>query len=408
MPHYLKEEKTYLETLRALTNLEYLTTKNLSLNNTSFEYLGQLRKLVIYNADFADFNSDSFDHLPNLSILEIHRPKNYTHIRLWRLTSLVWLKLVGIETLDIVGDLGADLAVMKIHNSSIDVESIHSFLRTRRSCTLEALDWSHNDLNWLNGRSLSSVRNLRHIRLKKNSMQVVDLNFEHLASLESLDLSTNDIESLEGCLPPKMNSLRLLDLSNNSRLKISSGFFRGFSNLECLRVNNIDKINISKEFFRGLAQLTRLELAGNEIVYVDADAFVHTPSLRELNLAGCSIKLNAKTFYNLPNLKSLVLSSACLKSLDDDVFWMLKSLESLDLSNNDLDELHPNLFVGLNSLVRLDLSKNQVNTIDLDMFKSMIGLKELNLADNPIVENNQLIIEYFDELKIKLIVEFDD
>ena len=51
------------------------------------------------------------------------------------------------------------------------------------------------------------------------------------------------------------------------------------------------------------------------------------------------VRIQSKTFSNLPNITKIDLSSNMLSSISDDAFMTLPTLTNLDLSNNSLCRL---------------------------------------------------------------------
>ena len=343
----------------------------------------------------------------SLEVLINRQPKNSSKASYKGLSKLKWLHLSFMENYNFIRELNPDLEVLEIHLASIDVEIANEIFKDFKHKTLKAFDLYNNQLERFDGKWLSGLSSLRHLKLTVNAIETIDLSFDFISNLESLDLSSNEIDSLEGCLP-KLKNIKTLNLSYNARLKISSGFFINMNNLERLHLASIDKISLGKDFLSGLSKLTTLDIKYNSIIHLNPDVFIQTPNLTHLDMSGCEFKLDSRTFTRLPKLKSLNLTNTHLSHLEEDVFMSLGELEVLILADNDLTEIHPSLLASLHTLRELDLRKNCFKILDLNFFSFLDNLKEVDLSDNPIVEDNNELVEFFKKINVKLLTETED
>jgi Leucine-rich repeat (LRR) protein len=176
-----------------------------------------------------------------------------------------------------------------------------------------------------------------------------------------LDVSVNNVSSVDegalSCLP----ALQMLSLSENRLSAVPSRMFNGLNNtLHCL------------------------DLSFNEISLLNAGVFDGLQRLRTLNLAGNNLRILHRLCFNeLISLQQLDLSENNISSLDNCVFDELNNLQRLNLSGNRLEALSDQCFCGLTNLQQLDVSRNRISSVSPGAFQPLEGLMELILADNP-------------------------
>ncbi|XP_054278721.1 leucine-rich repeat-containing protein 70-like [Macrosteles quadrilineatus] len=222
-------------------------------------------------------------------------------------------------------------------------------LRNLRSFTA-----SHNDINSVAPDAFKGLKYLRHLDLSFNSLHNLDFKIVLESSLVYLDVHNNNIKSV---LNPetKITTLETMDLSENNITDFPLLFFTSFPNLRTLNISYNDLGVLSSDFFHELSELVVLDASGNYVKEV-----------------------NRRVVESLKNLKKLFLSDNVLK--DVSFVEVLPSLVVLDLSRNNLS------FLGdrpLNQkLQRLSVSNN--NLTDLShVFKVFENLKSLDGSWNP-------------------------
>ncbi|CAK9824102.1 Adhesion G protein-coupled receptor A3 [Anthophora retusa] len=126
-----------------------------------------------------------------------------------------------------------------------------------------------------------------------------------------------------------------LDLSKNNIYTIETNIFKNFTNLKRLNLSQNDITFIGEGCFNGLGNLERLDLSKNQISSIDAYTFRKLSNLKTLDLSGNNISiLKPSLFQDLMALERLKLNDNKLTTLKEGIFYGLKSLKQLDLSNN--------------------------------------------------------------------------
>ncbi|XP_037597177.1 leucine-rich repeats and immunoglobulin-like domains protein 3 isoform X3 [Cebus imitator] len=242
-------------------------------------------------------------------------------------------------------------------------------------------DLSHNRLSVIKASSMSHLQSLREVKLNNNELatipnlgpvsanitllslagnRIVEILPEHLKefqSLETLDLSNNNISELKTAFPPLQ--LKYLYLNSNRVTSVEPGYFDNLANtLLVLKLNRNRISAIPPKMFK-LPQLQHLELNRNKIKNVDG-----------------------LTFQGLGALKSLKMQRNGVTKLMDGAFWGLSNMEILQLDHNNLTEITKGWLYGLLMLQELHLSQNAINRISPDAWEFCQKLSELDLTFN--------------------------
>ena len=191
--------------------------------------------------------------------------------------------------------------------------------------TLEELAISSNDLRQLSGVPLS----VRTLNAQHNLLSNMT-SWGHLQNLQYLDVSGNELESLEGlsCL----YHLRELNANDNKITDIDGILdLNGLQSLG-LRGNELESLD-----FEGgeLTRLTRLDASRNQLAHVRSLSWL--PALEDLNLEQ-NILSEFATSEPIPlvSLRHLHISTNKLKTIDISAF---QNLESLYLDRNSITEI---------------------------------------------------------------------
>ncbi|NWY56661.1 LRRN4 protein, partial [Chionis minor] len=193
---------------------------------------------------------------------------------------------------------------------------------------LETLDLSNNLLEEVNGTEIANLPWLRILSLRQNHLQAVTWGSEALSSLISLDLSFNKLSSVPSCHSSALPNLRWLSLAGNPLIEIQPLAFSCYPQLQFL---NLSATLLGQDDSRGIRE--------------SAFAISTSPS-EAVNRPG-----------NIINI--------------------------LDLSGTFLEKIQPEWTRDLPNLRSLHLTKmSRLRSLDTDFLKSMPGLRELNCQDS--------------------------
>lgn len=258
---------------------------------------------------------------------------------------------------------------------------------------------------------ISSVKTVKRLDLSYNQMEKYPRKLCELETLESLNLTGNNLQETEFPIEIEkyQNLLELiLDSNKLKNLPKSITKFKLLSRLS-LKSNQINEL----KYLDSLKRLRELIVDANLLESLD-ETFKSLEKLEMLSISrNLLISLPPELFHtSLLNLKILDASSNRLDSISAEVF-MLPHLESLNLSNNLLNQLPilPTSYFRTVPIFSIDLSSNQIarfydylvlislnvdlshNRIKVIPLKAMKKLKEkhfrtrsLKIKENPLVE----------------------
>jgi Leucine-rich repeat (LRR) protein len=191
--------------------------------------------------------------------------------------------------------------------------------------TLEELIISTNELGQLSGVPLS----VRTLDVQKNYLSNMT-SWGHLQNLQYLNISGNELQSLEGlsCL----YHLRELN-ANDNKISDIDGIL-DLNGLQCLTLqgNELESLD-----FEGgeLTKLTRLDVSRNQIAHVHTLSWL--PALEDLNLEQNNLREFAcSDLAPLVSLRHLRISKNQLRSID---LSACPNIESLYLDRNNVTEV---------------------------------------------------------------------
>ncbi|KAM6985751.1 toll-like receptor 8b [Aplochiton taeniatus] len=266
-------------------------------------------------------------------------------------------------------------ACLNLSNSAIqDIFRGKEFAHFPR---LKYLDLSRNRIYLRSPQAFSELKELEVLDLSYNNHYFVvagldhSLAFlEHLGHLKSLNLSWNEINTLNN-KTMLSSSLKELDFQGN-RLDL-------MWNGETLDFNRL---------FLGLTNLTSLDISFNKLDHIPPNVYNFFPeTLRHLSLSRNKLKdFNWNLLVKLRQLKELDLSRNKLEVVAGKLSDLTLSLRLLDLSYNRISVLEHGFLQGAVSLQALDLSFNLLTLLNQTTFESGVDnhLKRLSLQGNPL------------------------
>ena len=184
-----------------------------------------------------------------------------------------------------------------------------------QSCS-QVLDLSGNRIPTLPPAAFSSVNllNLQRIFLKNAGVREVHQDaFRDLRILVEVDLSGNEISSIQPSTFTGNERLRLLTLSRNPLTTLEAYQFPDLPHLRTLELQSCQMERVDDNAFVNLRALESLDLHGNKLSVLSERALVRLPKLKTLALDGnpwvCDCNLRPfRTWLLASNLYSLPLS----------------------------------------------------------------------------------------------------
>ncbi|NWZ21780.1 LRRN4 protein, partial [Asarcornis scutulata] len=207
----------------------------------------------------------------------------------------------------------------------ITLQLTSSTLTTFPAClpeALETLDLSNNLLEEVNGTELAGLTRLRVLLLRQNLLRAVRWGPEALGSLLFLDLSFNKLSSVPSCHASFLPSLRWLSLAGNPLVEIQPLAFSCYPQLQFL---NLSTTLLGQDDRRGIGEsafaistspseaanrtgntINVLDLSGTFLEKIQPEWTKDLPSLRELHLTKMSRLGSLDTdLRSMPHLREL-------------------------------------------------------------------------------------------------------
>ncbi len=241
---------------------------------------------------------------------------------------------------------------------------------------LRVLDLSSNDLTSVEG-MLSSQSELRTLNLSGNFIKEMDSTFTALSQLERLNLSANVLTRIPKSVE-KMQNLVELNLSDNRISTIDEAFF--YLSLEAV---DLSSNQLRALYLHDLDDLETLVLDSNPIRKIEVDESF-APYLREFSCDSCELD----TFVNLPSLEleSLCLSSNSISSIPEAI-GKYEKLNQLDIDGNALTEL-PNVMANMTRLQTLYIDGNPLSETAKKVIKVLHpDICDINMKTDITIEN---------------------
>uniref|UniRef100_A0A8C6K1V5 Uncharacterized protein n=1 Tax=Melopsittacus undulatus TaxID=13146 RepID=A0A8C6K1V5_MELUD len=242
---------------------------------------------------------------------------------------------------------------------------------------------SYNKLTEIDPSAFAELSNLEEVRLDNNELTTIPSLGPAASSVRSLHLHHNRIRSIEASQLKPYVSLETLDLSFNDITEIRNGCFPQGLHIKELYLGSNRISTLEPGAFDSLSRsLLTLRLSKNRITQLPVKAF-RLPRLIQLELNRNRIRLiEGLTFQGLDSLEVLKLQRNNISKLTDGAFWGLAKMQVLHLEYNSLTEVNSGSLYGLSSLHQLHLSNNSISRINPDGWSFCQKLHELILSYN--------------------------
>ncbi|KAM9182451.1 leucine-rich repeats and immunoglobulin-like domains protein 1 isoform 2-T2 [Mergus octosetaceus] len=242
---------------------------------------------------------------------------------------------------------------------------------------------SYNKLTEIDPSAFAELLNLQEVRLNNNELTTIPSLGPASSSVRALHLHHNRIRSIEASQLKPYVTLETLDLSFNDITEIRNGCFPQGLHIKELYLGSNRISTLEPGAFDSLSRsLLTLRLSKNRITQLPVKAF-RLPRLIQLELNRNRIRLiEGLTFQGLDSLEVLKLQRNNISKLTDGAFWGLAKMQVLHLEYNSLTEVNSGSLYGLSSLHQLHLSNNSISRINPDGWSFCQKLHELILSYN--------------------------
>ncbi|XP_041905264.1 leucine-rich repeat neuronal protein 4 [Corvus kubaryi] len=249
---------------------------------------------------------------------------------------------------------------------------------------LETLDLSNNLLEEVNGTEIANLPQLRVLSLRHNHLWSVRWGSEVLSSLLMLDLSFNKLSSVPPCHGSALPNLKWLSLAGNPLIEIQPLAFSCYPQLQVL---NLSATLLGQDNSRGIKESAFA-------ISTDPSEAMNRPgnSINVLDLSGTFLeKIQPEWARDLPNLRSLHLTKMPrLRSLNSNFFKSLPGLRELHCQDShSLGFVQTEMFDSAPHLSHLSLENCNLSSFNPWNINSSDGIT-ISLYGNPLLCNCQL------------------
>ncbi|NXE77230.1 LRRN4 protein, partial [Cochlearius cochlearius] len=249
---------------------------------------------------------------------------------------------------------------------------------------LETLDLSNNLLEEVNGTEIANLPRLRILSLRQNHLQAVRWGSEALSSLLSLDLSFNKLSSVPPCHSSALPNLRWLSLAGNPLIEIQPLAFSCYPQLQFL---NLSATLLGQDDGRGIRESAfAISTSPSEATNRPGN------TINMLDLSGTFLEnIQPEWARDLPNLRSLHLTKMSrLRSLDTDFFKSVPGLQELNCQDShSLGFVRTEMFDSAPHLSHLSFENCNLSSFSPWNTNSLDSII-INLYGNPLLCDCQL------------------
>ncbi|XP_030802047.1 leucine-rich repeat neuronal protein 4 [Camarhynchus parvulus] len=249
---------------------------------------------------------------------------------------------------------------------------------------LQSLDLSNNLLEEVNGTEIANLPQLRVLSLRHNHLWAVRWGSEALSNLLKLDLSFNKLSSVPSCHGSVLPNLRWLSLAGNPLIEIQPLAFSCYPQLQVL---NLSATLLGQDASRGIRDSAFA-------ISTDPDEAMNRPgnSIHVLDLSRTFLeKIQPEWARGLASLRSLHLTNMPrLRSLDSDFLKSLPGLRELHCQDShSLGFVQTEMFDSVPHLSHLSFENCNLSSFNPWNTNSSDGFT-INLYGNPLLCSCQL------------------
>ena len=360
------------------------------LTNNMFASYPSICFLSISKNQLDKIEDGVFDGLPDLSQLELmsvglngtEKPKYF-------------LNISNLEYLSLSGNNLGDIPIDQLHNLSklVHLDMANNGINTIQDTSfpsldkLEVIDIGENGIESLDHLSFSNIPNIKILQAYGNLMTNFDSTLVlKLKNLETIDLHNNAIANLNPSFCGNSTSLKSVQLGNNKLdSSIIAQSFANCSSIENLDISGNNMRSIDSKTFQGMSRLHTLSLAETSLESFPNAALDPAEALTHLDISYNNIsQIDTESFRNLNGLTRLNMYNMKTNfSVEEGTFSKLLNLRTLYLDNNPGIKLSITDLQNLTKLDTVRLTYCELTTLDGNGFMNLPALEDLFIYGNP-------------------------
>lgn len=232
----------------------------------------------------------------------------------------------------------------------------------------------------------ANAKELTHLYIPRSKLRILTTGTFQVEKLKILDLSQNEISTIDDFTFASLRSLTNLDLSGNKLTTISRNTLSGLNELYRLDLDKNEIRTIENGAFADLRKLEILYLYENKLRVLNDHMFDGLRNLNIISVADNQIMSIGKSLDALPALREIYLKGNPINDIDLVKFSYLLNLQKLDLSRTGLtlENYNSNSKLWSDSpLVHLNLAFNNItNIVSLRVLRVFPNIETISLTGN--------------------------
>lgn len=288
-------------------------------------------------------------------------------------------------------------SIYTLDMSSLQMTEIPNKMDQYKNC--KSLSLSCNNISAIKENNLSSLTQLKELKLYSNSLKTIS-GLQQLGKLEELQLQYNFIKTVEKSLKNNRNLL-FLRLDSNRLSSISASELCSLSKLIYLDIssNKLDNINCVNT----LPSLERLFCTHNSLSKLPSLSVLKR--LKEVDFS-CNSLVDLSGLKGCNKLEIIVVDKNRIKNVAS--ISNLKSLQELKISCNLISDLK-SISELSNSLEVLEISNNKIGHFDqIKCLFKITSLRELYINGNPLLSDGEMKSKVISVLRNNLQLQIID
>ncbi|XP_031637402.1 uncharacterized protein LOC116349897 [Contarinia nasturtii] len=207
------------------------------------------------------------------------------------------------------------------------------------SSSVEFLDLTNNDITTIENNCFKDLRHLESVLLNHNSISFIELDaFSQLTKLKNVDLSHNRLESFDSRIFEQNLYFTKVDLSGNKFMHLPNAPILRSASLEILDLHNSQLTHLHVNYFGELPNIRYMDLSENLLIVLNLAAFAINNRLRDVNLKRNRMKCDEQTEMSIiwmeRNHVSVSIENCPKQDIKDVPPLKFERMQMLPMSNN--------------------------------------------------------------------------
>lgn len=235
----------------------------------------------------------------------------------------------------------------------------------KNSRNLKFFDASVNLIEKIDSQTFKGLKKLNVIDLSRNEIEVIENGSFDYLNLETLNLIRNKIIEFNF----QTLNVKNLDVQNNVMTKVTNNKIFG-NDLDSLNISDNNLTTIDSMFFNNLIKIRHFFASYNFIEHLDSQIFQKLDNLQMIDLSFNRLETIENGTFSMLNLFLLNLEGNLIIEFD----FKYLMIEEINLAKNQL----VSVLVNGKNLTTLFLNDNKISRLDLEVRT----LKELSFENN--------------------------